>query len=270
MLGPEGHLYDPLPTPTSIRTLLLAPGCYEDDIFCFLFPCDLEKDHTIVPSTPRPFESLSFAKASGLGDGNEAKLFMLHVDSYIEDSKEQKQRLPSTNSESTPSRRHRFSTYLKGINRKAQKASEPDKRHDAPSSSERHRNGIIHVEAGSTEEDSKEKPSDDIWDLMQLAKLTHANGALDSRVRRHPFQRYSALSYVWGSEEAPLSINIDVKTKFGVTKNLYDALKSLRQLDMARTFWIDAICIDQKDPKEKKVQIGLMQRVYRQAQKVIA
>jgi hypothetical protein len=83
MLGPEGHVYDPLLSPTSIRVLLLAPGRLEDDIFCFLFPCDLDKDYAIDPSVPRPFESLCVAVASGLGSGDETKQFMLPLDSYI-------------------------------------------------------------------------------------------------------------------------------------------------------------------------------------------
>lgn len=84
-LGPEGPFYDPLPTPTSIRVLLLAPGQLEDEICCYFFPSDLDKDRAVDPTSPRPFKSLSFAEASGLGCEDAERKFALHVDMYTEE-----------------------------------------------------------------------------------------------------------------------------------------------------------------------------------------
>jgi hypothetical protein len=85
----------------------------------------------------------------------------------------------------------------------------------------------------------------------------------------HPFQRFTALSYVWGSAQDLAYITVNGK-RFGVTRNLFNALKSLRPCEGGGILWIDAICINQDDSEEKKIQIALMRRVYRQAQNVIA
>ncbi len=83
-LGPESPLYDPLPTPTSIRVLLLAPGQFEDEICCFFFPCDLDKDRAVDPTSPRPFKRVSFAKFEVPGPEceNVEKRFAFHIDMY--------------------------------------------------------------------------------------------------------------------------------------------------------------------------------------------
>ncbi len=89
---------------------------------------------------------------------------------------------------------------------------------------------------------------------------------------QHPFQRYTALSYVWGSPEDPLHIVLNGKTRFPVTRNLHAALHSLRsQCDSTgRMLWVDAVCINQADHTEKENQLRLMQRVYQQAEEVVA
>ncbi|KAI7781316.1 Heterokaryon incompatibility protein 6 [Diaporthe eres] len=46
------------------------------------------------------------------------------------------------------------------------------------------------------------------------------------------------------------------------------ALKTLRRTKEAVKFWIDAICINQADLEEKKMQIPLMDRIYQQAESV--
>ncbi|KAI1125119.1 HET-domain-containing protein [Nemania abortiva] len=88
--------------------------------------------------------------------------------------------------------------------------------------------------------------------------------------RMHPFQRYEALSYVWGDLIDPEYVFLDGGVPIPVTKNLHSALRSLRLRNGGRKLWIDALCINQSDYEEKKIQLGLMKRVYQQAEKVIA
>ncbi|KAE8358705.1 heterokaryon incompatibility protein-domain-containing protein [Aspergillus caelatus] len=79
---------------------------------------------------------------------------------------------------------------------------------------------------------------------------------------------YEALSYVWGSEDTPQFILIDGQT-LPVTENLYTALLYLRQHQLERLLWIDAICINQGDEDEKAQQIQFMPMIYGQASQVI-
>lgn len=221
-LGPEDTLYDPLPTPTSIRVLLLAPGQTEDEeICCYFFPCDLNKDPAVDPSSPQPFESLSFAEASGLGCEDAKRKFASHADSYNEE----------------------IGTGAIGTSSHRQKKASSKGKEPATSC-----NDVKHT----------------------LSEVVDSFTTSTVSEMLHPFQRFTALSYVWGSPDAPKSILVDGKTRFWVTQNLYDALRSLRRPDEARAFWIDAICINQSDPDEKRLQIALMRRIYRQAHEVLA
>ncbi|RYP53076.1 hypothetical protein DL768_001853 [Monosporascus sp. mg162] len=78
---------------------------------------------------------------------------------------------------------------------------------------------------------------------------------------------YDALSYVWGDPGVTDSITLHGK-QHDVTINLYDAMKRLRQSDKHRRLWIDALCINQEDTKEKEGQIGLMDKIYSRAKEV--
>ena len=79
---------------------------------------------------------------------------------------------------------------------------------------------------------------------------------------------YEALSYTWGSMEMTEHIKIDGRT-LGVTKNLYLALEYLRSQDTDRILWVDAICIDQGNNKERGHQVKQMGNIYSQASQVI-
>ncbi|CAG8378732.1 unnamed protein product [Penicillium salamii] len=83
---------------------------------------------------------------------------------------------------------------------------------------------------------------------------------------------YEALSYCWESEDKPKSIILN-GYKFSVTENLFSALQHLRDRQLPRTLWIDAICINQgtreNDIDEKNKQIPLMRKIYAQAGCVI-
>lgn len=81
---------------------------------------------------------------------------------------------------------------------------------------------------------------------------------------------FEAVSYAWGGHLV-LRRHILVNRKsFWITQNIFQALRSLRQLDRPRTLWIDQICINQRDAKEKTDQVThKMHHVYRNAQRVI-
>ncbi|KAG4428894.1 hypothetical protein IFR05_015623 [Cadophora sp. M221] len=79
---------------------------------------------------------------------------------------------------------------------------------------------------------------------------------------------YEALSYVWGDASIPETITFnDIPTK--VTKNLYAALTYLRHPDKPRYLWVDALCINQKDLRERNEQVAMMGEVYTSAKPVL-
>jgi hypothetical protein len=113
-----------------------------------------------------------------------------------------------------------------------------------------------------------------------------------------PYQRYTALSYVWGDQSNPHDIFLNGKP-FRVGESLYLALRKLRRsmkmiksnegnpktddilkermrtlanhtLPVARLLWIDAMCINQAEVREREAQVKLMARIYRQADHVHA
>jgi hypothetical protein len=79
---------------------------------------------------------------------------------------------------------------------------------------------------------------------------------------------YEALSYTWGSEVKEHEIILDGQ-EFAVTKNLYFALKWLRLEGSERVMWIDAICIDQDNHKERGHQVQQMTDIYSGAERVV-
>lgn len=64
---------------------------------------------------------------------------------------------------------------------------------------------------------------------------------------------FEVLSYCWGSELKTRSITITngPDRELRITQNLYAALLQLQDSDIARTLWIDAVCINQSDNEEK-------------------
>ena len=77
---------------------------------------------------------------------------------------------------------------------------------------------------------------------------------------------YNALSYMWGNDD--VRYEHAVKTQVSgqdvqLTFNLMMALLYLRpRVKSASLIWIDALCINQKDDKEKAGQIPLMREIY--------
>ena len=79
---------------------------------------------------------------------------------------------------------------------------------------------------------------------------------------------YEALSYAWGGSDKPRSIFID-NQYLAVTLNLHAALLRLRDRDIPRIIWVDAVCINQENEQEKEHQIQSMAKIYGKASRVI-
>ena len=97
------------------------------------------------------------------------------------------------------------------------------------------------------------------------------------RIDDHP--PYIALSYTWGDPHDTVPVLCNGRV-IAVTRNLKEALWQFRE-DRKRlvramphsqplNFWVDAICINQTNNKEKSFQVGLMAKIYQRAHHVFA
>lgn len=85
--------------------------------------------------------------------------------------------------------------------------------------------------------------------------------------------RYHSLSYVWGDPFPTADIILN-GSRMAVTKNLESALRHLRDSSTPEfqglPVWVDAICINQDDLKERNEQVRIMRDIYRKAHRVIS
>ena len=80
--------------------------------------------------------------------------------------------------------------------------------------------------------------------------------------------RYEAISYCWG--EVPGSETIRLNgVKFEAPASAVKVLRQHRPLYSFRTFWIDALCINQANTKEKSSQVAMMDQIYTNAEKCL-
>ncbi|KAK0623689.1 heterokaryon incompatibility protein-domain-containing protein [Immersiella caudata] len=79
--------------------------------------------------------------------------------------------------------------------------------------------------------------------------------------------QYEALSYTWGKPNVFSDIQLNGQP-FPVQENAAAALRRLRHEKTPRTVWVDAICINQMDVREKEGQLPLMRRIYEQSEQV--
>ena len=76
--------------------------------------------------------------------------------------------------------------------------------------------------------------------------------------------RYSALSYRWGPRIFNHEILVNGQSLL-IGKNLFRFLETFRQERESTYLWIDQICIEQANVKERNHQVGLMSTIYRRA-----
>ncbi|KAF5250802.1 hypothetical protein FANTH_4074 [Fusarium anthophilum] len=80
--------------------------------------------------------------------------------------------------------------------------------------------------------------------------------------------KFDALSYMWGDGPAGQTITLN-GVSFSIRQNLWDALHYLRKHAPDIDYWIDAICINQKDIPERNRQVRMMHHIYFRAQTVV-
>ncbi|KAL2670666.1 hypothetical protein Neosp_014455 [[Neocosmospora] mangrovei] len=82
---------------------------------------------------------------------------------------------------------------------------------------------------------------------------------------------YEAVSYCWGGDDGdytkPEFIIIGGRL-FPITKNCAAVLRKIRKPKSKRLIWIDSLCINQNDVKERSVQVSQMGQIFSGAQKV--
>ncbi|KAK3994378.1 heterokaryon incompatibility protein-domain-containing protein, partial [Cladorrhinum sp. PSN332] len=118
------------------------------------------------------------------------------------------------------------------------------------------------------------RPMDLSKDSIRLVRLCHGSrgpvecelfeGFLDDSHRIE----YEALSYTWGGLEKEAEILVN-GCSYRVTANLFKALVHLRDRNRDRVLWIDAICIDQDNHKERGHQVAQMKLIYEKSDEVI-
>jgi len=76
------------------------------------------------------------------------------------------------------------------------------------------------------------------------------------------------LSYTWGEDADHKYIELNGKP-FRVRPNLYEFLVRARRDFMGDELWVDAVCIDQRNVREKSAQVQIMPEIYRSAREVL-
>lgn len=70
-------------------------------------------------------------------------------------------------------------------------------------------------------------------------------------------EAYEALSYVWGDTKELTPVRVNDKTLM-IGKNLRTALLNIRKVDEPRIVWVDGICINQSEVRERNHQVSYM------------
>jgi hypothetical protein len=102
---------------------------------------------------------------------------------------------------------------------------------------------------------------DPIKCTLKICQLPHHD-------TEHHTVKFEAVSYVWGPNVIQHEVSLD-GWPVGVRTNLWHFLLRRRHPTEIVDMWIDALCIDQANLKEKNDQVQEMGRIYEEAQTVI-
>jgi Heterokaryon incompatibility protein (HET) len=88
-------------------------------------------------------------------------------------------------------------------------------------------------------------------------------------VHRDPTAEYETISYTWAGLPKSIPIFVDGGRVIWVNAPIYACLQRLEIGSTPRYLWIDQICIDQDNIKERNIQVLLMKTIFESAQKTL-
>ena len=80
---------------------------------------------------------------------------------------------------------------------------------------------------------------------------------------------YEAISYAWGELDYCRKLTLAEHGVLKIRPSLFGALQHLRQKDVTRRLWVDAVCIDQSNNLEKAAQVTRMAEIFGRAKSVL-
>lgn len=92
--------------------------------------------------------------------------------------------------------------------------------------------------------------------------LSDQDGSIWNKVLEDDSE-YVALSYAWGVPEFSHSIVLENRAELPITRSLYEALQRLRSENCSRRLWVDAVCIKQRDAREKSSQVARIGNIFK-------
>ena len=100
---------------------------------------------------------------------------------------------------------------------------------------------------------------------IRLLELTD-DGSIDIACKFHLYRleeapEYSAVSYTWGSTKDPMKVVVN-GCLISVRRNLWQFLRRAKETQDRKVIWIDALCIDQNNVKERDSQAQMMGKIY--------
>lgn len=112
-----------------------------------------------------------------------------------------------------------------------------------------------------------EKLWDSLYPMMRDGFSTSIQEKLKIRIREEKWEQPDPKDSEQKYKDATEIIICDGNI-IQVSQSLYDALLQLRKR-LAQEYWIDALCINQRDDKEKSSQVQMMGQIYRKAKLVL-
>jgi hypothetical protein len=110
-------------------------------------------------------------------------------------------------------------------------------------------------------------PQGDVFRYLVLHPGLDGPLECDIHIATMALTQFEAISYVWGEDMSDQMVICDGRVIM-ITPNLARVLRRMRLPDTPVKLWADSICIDQENYEEKEHQVGLMGKIYREAERV--